>query len=429
MSGRHSKHHELPKGCAASIIMVPVSEHYHRKAPIGASSVYSSRALPAEMQSSRPASFSNPDNQNWAPLPKTDQSASKAETKRTRKKHAHHKHSHHIRRISIAICAIALIILCALAGIAAAMESGAENLHQEAVDIKTGKNAISYDEGKTIVFDGHSYVYNENVVSICVIGNDREDIDAVAGHEGQADAVMVLAMDTESGKTTVIGIPRDSMVEVGEYAGEAFEGLSTMQLCLAYSYGQDDFKSSELTTTIVKRILYNMPINYFFTLDMASIGELADAVGGVVLTPIQSIPGTPIKKDQSTILFGDNAYSYLQYRNINQLTSPLDRMARQEQYLKAYASQVLKSAQDDVRTMLDLYNIARCYSTTNLGTFEFAYLAQCLIKNGVTSIETVTLPGEIQMGNNGYAEYQLDKTAVYKTVLDVYYTQNNENHL
>ena len=68
------------------------------------------------------------------------------------------------------------------------------------------------------------------MVSICVIGFDRTAPAEVGEKAGQADAVLVMALDTETGEATAIGLPRDSMVEVGEFVGDAFIGLDKMQL-------------------------------------------------------------------------------------------------------------------------------------------------------------------------------------------------------
>ena len=161
---------------------------------------------------------------------------------------------------------------------------------------------------------------------------------------GQADAVMVLAANLDTGKVTAIGIPRDSMVEVGEFMGSEFTGMSTMQLCLAFAYGDGGETSSQYTTAAVSRVLYNMPVNNYVSLDMDSVGELANAVGGVPVTPLQSIPGTNIVKGQDTVLFGSNALKYIQWRDTSVLNSSLDRQARQSQFVQAFCKEAFAQA-------------------------------------------------------------------------------------
>lgn len=341
-----------------------------------------------------------------------------------KRKRRNNKRKRHVRTALIVLGAIVLVGAGVAWGVVSAIKAGEGAVHQaaQAEDIQTPEEAVTYDEGKTVKYNGHTYALNENMVSICVIGFDRKAPAESGEKAGQADAVMVIALDTASGKATAIGLPRDSMVEVGEFVGDAFIGLDQMQLCLAYSYGDGRETSCEYTTTVASRVLYNMPISYYFALDLSGVGPLNDSIGGVALTPLQSIPNTNIVEGQDTVLFGDNALRYVQWRDTSVLTSSLDRQARQVQYIKAFAAQALQLSQGSVGTLLDLYNTASEYSITNLGVNEFGYLATSVLQSGLNSLDVTTLAGEMQQGER-YAEFYLDKDAVYETVLNVYYHQ------
>lgn len=342
-----------------------------------------------------------------------------------RKKRRHHKK----RRRAIRIAIIVVVVLIAI-GVGAAfafqnaIKSGEQALHQasQTASVDTAENSVSYDEGRTVTYNGHTYKLNENMVSVVVMGYDRTATDEANGQNGQADAVMVLALDTQSGKAIAIGVPRDSMVDVSKMVGGAYGGQDKMQLCLAFAYGDGAEGSAENVTTAVSRVLYNMPMSYYLAFDMQGVGALNDAVGGVVIDPLQSIPGTDIVEGSQTILFGDNALKYVQWRDTSELTSPLDRQDRQVQYVKAFASTALTRAKGNVTSIVELFNTARDYSITNLGLNEFSYLATKVVGTGVTSLDVITLKGEAKQGDS-HMEYYLDKDSVYQTVLDVYYTQ------
>ncbi|WP_172623410.1 LCP family protein [Arabiibacter massiliensis] len=341
-----------------------------------------------------------------------------------KRKRSHKKRNKRIRTALIVVAAIALVGGGIAWGVMSSIKAGENAVHEvaQAADIQTAEEAVTYDEGKTVKYNGHTYALNENMVSLCIIGYDRTAPADAGEKAGQADAVMVMAFDTETGSVTAIGLPRDSMVEVGEFVGDAFIGLDQMQLCLAYSYGDGRETSCDYTTTVASRVLYNMPISYYFALDLSGVGPLNDSIGGVALTPLQTIPNTNIVEGQDTVLFGDNALRYVQWRDTSVLTSSLDRQERQVQYIKAFAAQALGMAQGNVGTLLDLFNTASEYSITNLGVNEFSYLATSVLSSGITSLDVVTLSGEMQQGEK-YAEFYLDKDAVYQTVLDVYYRQ------
>lgn len=323
---------------------------------------------------------------------------------------------------------VALVLVLVVGGTAfaawQAVKAGENSLHQtaDAQDIQTADDSVTYDEGRTVKYNGHTYKLNENMVSVVIMGYDRTEIDSANGQNGQADAVMVMALDTQTGKATAIGVPRDSMVDVSKMVGGAYAGQDKMQLCLAFAYGDGGEGSAENVITAVSRVLYNMPMSYYMALDMQGVGALNDSIGGVVITPLQTIPGTDIIEGSETILFGDDALKYVQWRDTSELTSPLDRQDRQVQYVKAFASKALTQAKGNVGSIIDLFNTARDYSITNLGLNEFSYLATTAVGSGITSLDVVTLQGQAAQGEN-HMEFYLDQSSVYQTVLDVYYTQ------
>ena len=341
-----------------------------------------------------------------------------------RKKKRHHSRRKKIlKRVAIVVgILVAIAVVIAIAAFAF-MKSGESAVKQAntADNIQADDSAVTYDEGRTVEYNGKTYALNENMVSVAVIGYDRQTEEVVPGKSvGQADAIMVLAVNLDTGKTTGIGIPRDSMVEVGEFMGDTFTGMSTMQLCLAYAYGDGGELSSQYTASAVSRVLYNMPVSYYFSLDMDGVGALADAIGGVSLTPTQSIPNTNIVEGEPTVLFGSNALKYVQWRDTSVLTSSLDRQTRQSQFVETFCKQALSSAQGNVGTLVNLYTTASNYAVTNLGLNEFSYLASSVLATGITSVDMTTLQGTMQQGGK-FAEFYLDKTNVYETVLNVYY--------
>jgi anionic cell wall polymer biosynthesis LytR-Cps2A-Psr (LCP) family protein len=333
------------------------------------------------------------------------------------------------KRKGLRIAALVLVILLIAGGLAVWIALGMMRSGETAIrggtnetPIESGENAVSYDEGKTVSYNGHTYKLNEDMVSLLFIGFDRAASAERGEPAGQADAVMVIAFDTQTGKMTAIGVPRDSMVDVSEFVGDAFIGQDTMQLCLSYSYGDGRERSCENTVRAVSRILYNIPITYYFALNESGIAYLNDAIGGVTLKPLQTVPGTNIVEGENIVLFGNNAYRYVQWRDTSVLNSSLDRQARQIQYVKTFASQALQLSEGSVGVLIDLFNTTVDYSVTNLGVNEFSYLASAALTNNVSNLDMITLDGEMVQGEL-YAEYYLDKNAVYETVLEVYYRQ------
>ena len=355
------------------------------------------------------------------PLPSYSNATVSENLTRKKKKHRRHAKKKGTRRLVIIAVVILALLLIAVGSVIALVKMGEQSVKNANTATDVQSEGVAYDEGKTVEYNGKLYRLNENMASICIIGYDRRTEQVVAGKSvGQADAIMVLAANLETGKATAIAIPRDSMVEVGEFIGGNYAGIDTMQLCLAFAYGDGGETSSQYTTAAVSRVLYNMPVNNYISLDLNSIGELANAVGGVSLTPLQTIPDTNIVKGQSTVLFGSNALKYMQWRDTSVLNSSLDRQARQSQFVQAFSKQALNEAKGNVGVLVDLFNIASNNGVTNLSVSDFTYLASTLLNTGISDVEVVTLQGEMKQGNV-YAEFYLDKTNVYETVLSVYY--------
>lgn len=332
------------------------------------------------------------------------------------------------RRRRLKVAGVVLLVMAVVAGGVALLvrhlvTEGERSLREasQPEEIQTADEAETEDEGVTVEYQGTTYRYNENVVSIVVMGYDRREDVSVTGEAGQADAIMVVTLDTQTGEMRVIGIPRDTMVDVDENVGDAFVGQEKMQIALAFSYGDGYETSAENVVRAVSRVLYGMPMNYYVALSMDGIGALNDAVGGITLTSLATIPNTPIVEGQEITLFGTNAVRYVQYRDISQLDSSLQRQARQSQYLKAFFSQAISSAAGNPSVLVSLYRTALDYATTNLGVDEFSYLATVLLQNGMSQLDVTTLQGEAVKGAQ-YVEYNLDQESVYQTVLDVYYT-------
>lgn len=327
------------------------------------------------------------------------------------------------------VLTIVLAILAALliGGIAFAVSvnQAAKNATDYSdADISSPENTVSYSSGKTVEHNGHTYQLNENIVSIVFMGVDKTNLDNNSGNApGQADAIMVVALDTTTGKVNIIAVPRDSMVDVSTSGPQgSYAGVAKMQLCLAYNYGNSDATCAQNVVNSVQRTLYNMPMKYYFALDEGGIGPMCDSIDGVSLTALDTIPGTQIVQGQNVILFGDNALRYVQYRDTTQLDSPLNRLARQEQFVRAFAQQALSQAKGNVGNLLNLYNTVLDYSDTNLGTSDFTYLATNVAGNGVSDVQMHSLDGTMVQGEK-YGEYNLNSESVYQSVLDVYYNK------
>lgn len=286
---------------------------------------------------------------------------------------------------------------------------------------------------RTVEYNGQTYEYNPDIITVCIIGNDKYRHNSGLYFNGQADAVDVIAIDSQTGKTTCITIPRDTMVEQWEtdLGTEDIIGTVVQQLCLAYSHGHNNEFSSENVCNSVSIILDGVPIDYYFTIEETAIRTLTDAIGGVTLVPMDTIPvndvvegptGGEIFEGQEITLNGNQAMQYVLWRDTNVSESADRRHMRQQQFIKELASQTIQAVKSNPAFLMELYNVASAEATTNLDASQFSYLASIILDHGITQFDTVALQGEVvQSQVTGWEELTLDEESTRQAVLDIFY--------
>jgi len=277
------------------------------------------------------------------------------------------------------------------------------------------------DDGKTVIYKGKTYHFNPDVTNILFMGIDQPELGANSyGTAGQADAVFLFAYDTKKGTSTLISVPRDSMVDIDIYSsGGKYVGIKNQQLCLAFAYGDGGEASCQNVITSVSRLFYGIPINSYFAVDMSAIIPLNDSVGGVTVTVLEDIPG--MTKGQEVTLQGADAITYVRYRDESVLESSVLRLERQKQYLNAFAEKLIPAIKSDISVALDLYNTALEYTVTNINTSRVTYLATTFSNSDVDELEITSVEGEVIRGEY-YAEFYPVDVSFYELILDTFYT-------
>ncbi len=302
-------------------------------------------------------------------------------------------------------------------------------------DITGPEGAEVSPDGSYVTWQGKRYKRNENIVSILVMGVDRKEEEIAradelqVGEQGQADTILVGALDTETGSLKIINISRDSMTDVDIYnVNGEYAGVEEMQICLAYAYGDGAHLSCENVSKSVTRLLYGLPMDIYASVELPAVSVLNDAVGGVTLDVLEDLSSRDpaLTKGALVTLNGDQARIYVQSRNHENLDANNARMARQKQYLVAFLSTIQKRVRQNISTIFTLYQAVQTYLTTNIDLSKITYLASLAFSREITADAIRTVPGEVTKGEE-YAEYHVDEEALYQIILDTYYTQTNEN--
>ena len=230
----------------------------------------------------------------------------------------------------------------------------------------------------------------------------------------------MLAVDTVTGETDVIAISRDIYSDIGIYSADGkYAGTEKAQLCLAYAYGDGMEKSCTNTVDAVSRLFYNLPINSYFAMDMYAICDLNDAVGGVSVELFDGYIGPLGQAHDRIRLYGEDALSYLQSRDVYELESSVERMDRQIHYLERFSTSAIRMTKKDLTTPVKLFNIVKDNSVTDLTASKISALGYTVATAG-DEVGFRKVPGQV-VHNGEYAEYVVEEQAMLELILDIYY--------
>lgn len=323
---------------------------------------------------------------------------------------------------------ILLFLLCIIIGVISAFfimrHLGKQAmLNYENLNVNVPEGVDYKEGGRLVYYNGHTYEFNKNIATILFMGIDKKDSDNHnPNSHGKADALYLFTYNTTTGKIRILSLNRDTITDISRYDenGNYYDTIST-QLCLAYAYADGKHLSAENQLTAVERLIYNVPINAYYAIDLSAIKILNDDIGGVTLTPNYTF-GSFTKGQQITIK-GDMAEEFVRHRDFTLLDDNLRRMACQRQYIDAFANQIVPAIKNDITIPLDLYNHSSDYTVTNIDTSKLTYLASSLASN-YSGIDFITTSGKYEMvEGDESAQFKVNKDELFETVLDLFYTR------
>lgn len=282
------------------------------------------------------------------------------------------------------------------------------------------------DREHTVQYGGKSYRYNDHLSNYLFLGIDsRNPVESYETQRdaGQADAIFLVSYDRAEKTIQCLTIPRDTIakVEIFNMNGES-RGLSEDHINIQYAFGDGKEKSCELMKEAVSRLLYQVPVQGYCSLNMDGIPVMTEIIGGVKLTvpddSLAEINPEFVRGAQVTIT-GENAEQFVRYRDIRQSQSAITRMNRQKVFLQAYVSTAQEKAAQDTALITRLYEGVQDYMVTNMGTDLFADLLEASY-GSEAKIET--LPGKGVEGES-FDEYIPDDEQLYEMIICMFYKE------
>ena len=324
--------------------------------------------------------------------------------------------------LSVLILILAVAIAACVA-FSVLYNKGKISMSNEEIKVTAPEGVEIIDDGAEVHYKDGKYNFNTNIITMLIIGVDKHDIEeqTVTGRNGQADAVFLLLADTETGEVDVVNISRDSLVNVSVYDSNGnFVRIEKMQLCLSYAYGDSKEKGCRNVISSVSDLMYGIPINSYFSMDLDAVRVLTNTVGGVDVREYNEDLTEPTGR--VITVMGKDAELYIRERNVKNLDSNLTRMDRQRAFITSFANKVVSMTKRDISTPVKLYNTLTGYMYTDITADRVTYLAANFL-DGVSSMEFHNVPGKVIEGIDKYAEYEVDTEALYEMLLDLFYVK------
>lgn len=330
------------------------------------------------------------------------------------------KKRHWIRAIILGLIAVAILVT----GIILLNDSEKDRYAE-----KRGNMSEGFGQLKTVTYGGVKYREKPAVTTLLIVGVDKpeatENVTEKSYRDGgQADFLLLIAVDHTDKKIHQLQLERDTMAEIdilGIFGNEV--GTRTEQLCLAHSFGATPEDNAKYTIRAVERLLDGMEIDGYYMIDYSAMGTLNDALGGVkVKVEFDMTSMNPAWTKGSTVtLKGKEAEQFVRSRMTIGAGTNEERMVRQNEFMKNAIAQMKGKIKDDLSFGENLLERLQSLSVSNMTAKR---LAEELYKAREYETLAVEHPeGEYTVGKDGFVEFHMKEGAAVQWVLEHLYSK------
>ena len=293
-----------------------------------------------------------------------------------------------------------------------------------------GNMTEGFGQLRTVEWKGSTYREKPAITTLLIAGIDKvEETEDPTGLNkyrsgGQADFLVLLAIDHTEKKIHQLQIDRDTITDVvtlGIFGNET--GTRKMQICLSHSFGETPADSAKYTVRAVENLLGGIEVDGYYMFNYTAVPVINDALGGVTVTVPDDMTGANPAWTQGTTvtLHGEDAETFVRARmNVAGGTNE-ERMARQNIYMRSAISLMNKKISADLSFGESLLGTMQELSETNMTVKR---LAEEMNKAHSYEVLEVDHPdGEYAMGETGYVEFHMKENAAVEWVLEHLYTR------
>ena len=302
------------------------------------------------------------------------------------------------------------IILCGLTMLLLGGFLIYQNRHQKNRIPRSSGTKEFMDEG-IVTWQGDRYRRTPAVTTLLLAGIDRTgELTGIRSARyrsgGQADFLMLIAIDHTNRQIHRLQIDRDAMTDVtvlSVYGQET--GTRVMQVCLSHSYGATKDDNARYTVRAVKNLLDNQDIHNWYMVDYTAVSILADLLGGIQVTVPQDMtsidPGWTAGAE--IVLQGKMAERFVRERKTIGDGTNEERMKRQLVFMDSALDQTISAIGENKEFGTQLLAALKSKSESNLSDPELLDIMNVSVNYEVMPVEY--LEGKYLIGDSGYMEF------------------------
>lgn len=317
-------------------------------------------------------------------------------------------------------------------------------MHVDTAEVSRIRENLQYNSSvawkdEWIVYNGKVYEYRENMLNFLLLGIDQggslsKETKLSDWNAGQADTIFLAALNQEDKKLSIIGIPRNTMVNVEIFNSEK-ERVDTIynQICLQYGYAGGGELGLEKMRESVSQLMCGLPIHGTCAVSFNAISVITDRLGGIEVVVPDDMTGSDLAytKGSTQMLTGKNVVNYLRYREYDTLGSPTTRLTRQKDFMKVAVGRVLQEVKANPIFVKDIYESTKAYMNTDISVDEAVYAASKALDCTLDGDSFYQLSGEDKaeyfVQENGrqdfYDDFYIDEDALQQIMIDVFYRE------
>lgn len=295
-----------------------------------------------------------------------------------------------LKKVILAVAGALLFMLIGVAGYSYNFYSDVQEPQRVLLD------DAGFEEDYTV-----SEAFSSRMVNIAVLGFDRGWSREKMGEEMfRPDMIAVLSIDFGTDEVAVVRITRDAYVPI--YGMGGMHDKINHSYFFGYHYGEGEDSHQEgirYTINTISHTLGDIPIHYYISVDMYSVIELVDALGGIYYEVEETIYdkhweiGRVLVPEGPQIMDGKTYLRYLQYRD-EATDQDYGRIERQISLLTQ--TFVYLREEGKLTDIPATYRIYKDYVETDLSYTQIAALAYYARDLRVDDLEFYVLQGRGQ---------------------------------